>query len=491
MHKTLERQLKRLNLSKSNLPPKASLWKNFLKGVDNFYQSSDHDRYLLEQALNISSEEMQERWERINKLLNDNEKHICTLKSQNKVLSSISEDCDFSEILKILVHEMISQLNLKKVLMIQRDSSKNILYIVTSDGPELTDFSELSLKSEQSASILEFFQKNEMARYKLLENKTDFKVFQSFFKNCGNIDRLWYIPIPCNNQNYPSYLFLLPEENEEPTDHESEVLNSLIQVINIIIYHFEAKRRLEEEQVKVIYAGKKAALGEMAGGIAHEINNPLAIISGQTQKLKLLAKIGKIDTDNLNDSADKILKTIDRLSRIVYALRAFSRDDTKISKSVSNVVEIMDDSLALCSEKIKNSGVELRTKYANEELHTFCNSVQISQVIVNLISNAYDAIYQQENPWISIEVFSDEETITLVMTDSGNGIPEDIQEKIMLPFFTTKEIGHGTGIGLSLSQGIVKEHKGTLEYNNQSKNTQFVIHLPLSQNLKKELKVAS
>ena len=491
MHEALKRYLQKHNLSKASGPSNMGQWKEFLQGINDYYQNADHDRYLLEQALNISSEEMQERWERINKLLSANEKHISILKSQNKILSSISEESTFEDILQILAQEMAQQLDLDKTLVIQKDLSQEKFHIASAVGTGATTFVELSLSTKVAQKVLGYIDTHGTSQFFLSEEQTEVELFKKFFPNTEKVKRVWYIPILDNSAKYPSFLFLLPREDREPTKPESEVLDSLIQVIHIITYNFESKRRLEEEQVKVIAAGKKAALGEMAGGIAHEINNPLAIISGQTQKLKLLSKIGKIDSESLNDSADKILKTIDRLSRIVYALRAFSRDDSKIDKSASNIIQIIDDSLALCSEKIKNSGVELKTRYLAEELHSFCNSVQISQVIVNLISNAYDAINSQEAPWISIDVYAEKEEIIIKITDSGDGIPEEIQEKIMQPFFTTKEVGHGTGIGLSLSHGIIKEHGGVLEYNNSIENTQFIIRLPLCVSDAAEEKVAS
>ncbi len=106
---------------------------------------------------------------------------------------------------------------------------------------------------------------------------------------------------------------------------------------------------------------------------------------------------------------------------------------------------------------------------------------QISQVLLNLLNNSFDAIEERAEKWIRVrfEINSNKKILIIKVTDSGDGIPNEIVHKMMNPFFTTKDIGKGTGLGLSISKGIIEEHGGHLIYNAQSKNTEFVVELPI------------
>lgn len=106
---------------------------------------------------------------------------------------------------------------------------------------------------------------------------------------------------------------------------------------------------------------------------------------------------------------------------------------------------------------------------------------QLSQVILNLISNAVDAIMHQPEKWVELKITLQNEMIIFSVTDSGNGIPKEVAEKIMQPFFTTKEIGKGTGLGLSISKGIVEDHQGKFYYDENCKNTRFCVEIPIIQ----------
>jgi signal transduction histidine kinase len=107
-----------------------------------------------------------------------------------------------------------------------------------------------------------------------------------------------------------------------------------------------------------------------------------------------------------------------------------------------------------------------------------CREVQLSQVILNLLNNAFDAISELPNKWVHLESRMNEGIIEIRVIDSGSGIPEELREKILQPFFTTKEVGQGTGLGLSISKGIIESHGGTLSIDIKSQNTCFVIQIP-------------
>ena len=139
--------------------------------------------------------------------------------------------------------------------------------------------------------------------------------------------------------------------------------------------------------------------------------------------------------------------------------------------------KIIEYTLELCNERLKNEAIKLRISY-NADVEIRCRDSQIAQVLMNLISNALDAIEKLPEKWIDISVSATRSTVRFAITDSGKGIPPTIAEKIMQPFYSTKEAGKGIGLGLSISKGIVEEHNGTLKYDDSALNTRFVLDLP-------------
>ena len=247
-------------------------------------------------------------------------------------------------------------------------------------------------------------------------------------------------------------------------------------------------KSLENERqmlaAKIVDSAKMTVLGEMAGGIAHEINTPLAVINTKTSLLMEDVKNNALSPENLIVQLGKIKTTAERISKIVKGLSLFSRNsagDQHVEISLSDVIE---STLDLCQEKIAFSQTSLEIKIA-EDLLVDGKSAELSQVMMNLIGNAIDAVQNLSEKWIKVSVAKAEGKALISVCDSGNGIPVEILDKIMNPFFTTKEVGKGTGLGLSISRGIVTSHGGKLYYDKNSKNTCFVMELPLSSGQKK------
>lgn len=239
---------------------------------------------------------------------------------------------------------------------------------------------------------------------------------------------------------------------------------------------------IEEQRIKIAYAEKMAAMGEMAAGVAHEINNPLTIISGYATRLHLLAEMQKLDPTQLKNIAFSIKATIERIAKIVKGLRAFAQDGENDSFVVIPFKNIVTESLDFCSARFYNKKVDLRVDDIDPNLMLECRPVQISQVILNLINNSFDAVHGIENSFIELKVKDFAHHLEFRVTDSGQGIPKEIREKIMQPFFTTKESEKGAGLGLSISCGIAQSHSGKLYVDAEATNTSFVLELPKSQN---------
>lgn len=245
----------------------------------------------------------------------------------------------------------------------------------------------------------------------------------------------------------------------------------------------ETQKKLEEERSFHFHAVKMATLGEMASGIAHEINNPLTIILNKANQIIKSLDQAEVNTVEAVKSSKKIISTVDRISKIVKGLRNFARDGANENLACISVKAIVTEVLDLCTARFVSNGIQLKlVAHPNDsvlDINVVCVCVQIEQVLLNLLNNAHDATLNGDSPEVELAVSRDGQYIVITVTDSGPGIPLDIRDKIMQPFFTTKEIGKGTGIGLSISKGIMEKHKGELYLDQESERTRFVVKLPI------------
>lgn len=241
--------------------------------------------------------------------------------------------------------------------------------------------------------------------------------------------------------------------------------------------NFLNKQKNREHQIQLLNTSRLATLGEFSSGLGDEVNNPLSIVFGKTDLLIDKIENKKIEQFQIVEELKKIKSNAERISQIIRGLRTFSRDGEKDPFIQVFISELFIDTFALSSERIKSKNIKFNLINKAEGVKVLCRPSQISQVLLNLLNNSIDAIEKKSMPWISVDVQVSTD-IQIIITDSGLGIPPEIAEKIMNPFFTTKDVGRGTGLGLSISYGIIKDHQGELIYNQNSKNTQFIIHLP-------------
>lgn len=229
---------------------------------------------------------------------------------------------------------------------------------------------------------------------------------------------------------------------------------------------------------KMISNSQLATLGEISAGIAHEINNPLAIIQGNAERILLSLERGKIDVSHIKQCAEKVIQTTSRISNIVSSLKTLARFDKEPFESI-NLKTILNEVNNMMSLKIKSNQVTFNYEMQDNKIKVRCRPVQIEQVLVNLIANSIDAIQNQRVKWIKLKVYIKSSTVHIAVVDSGKGIPKQIRAKIMEPFFTTKNVGKGTGLGLSISRRILREHGGNLFLDESQRNTTFVVELPI------------
>lgn len=291
------------------------------------------------------------------------------------------------------------------------------------------------------------------------------------------------IPIMVNEELYGTIELLSIEHRQiDPTVSRAMVVIS--SYFGKVLERDLREKKEKEYRDQLALSAKMSTLGEMASGIAHEINNPLTIISGYAQTgVRILNDTDSLDKQQLVRTFERIIATAQRIGKIVKGLRAFARDGSADDFVSTTVRSIIDDSLSICELKVKAANVELRIKPFDENLSIDCRAVQISQILINLINNGVDAIEKLEQKWIEIKIVDHEEVVEFVVSDAGKGIPEAIAQKIMQPFFTTKGAGKGTGLGLSITRGIAESHSGHFGILTDAANTTFYLRLPKKQKI--------
>lgn len=240
----------------------------------------------------------------------------------------------------------------------------------------------------------------------------------------------------------------------------------------------KSQATLIEQTSQIIHASKISALGEMAGGLAHEINNSLMVILGSTQQAQRELSKSEQLTPEIENKFRQSTSSIMKIKSVIEGLKQFSLQMGPQPKEDIPLQEIIDRTLTYTSELLKAH----QTTFTVEEIpdvKLHCHPLQITQILFNLMKNADDAIIKSrtQGNWVKISFESENEFILIkVMNGASVVSPENVQ-KLFQPFFTTKEVGQGTGLSLSISKGIARDHKGDL-YFEKDDFTTFVLKLP-------------
>ncbi len=233
----------------------------------------------------------------------------------------------------------------------------------------------------------------------------------------------------------------------------------------------------------LIQRSKMAALGQLSAGVAHEINNPLTLIQIYLTNLKsqfIGVGLKPSDLEKFDAGLEKINVATNRITRIVKGLLNFSSlKGTGVFLPV-DLNEVANDTLNLCLEKFKTDGVTVEYEPPQKTIFAQCDPYQIMQILLNLLTNAFDACKNQPTPKIRMMLMADETLATFEVIDSGPGVPIEIENEIMQPFFTTKDVGQGTGLGLSVSLGIAHAHGGSLSLRRDVSASCFQLKIPLA-----------
>lgn len=238
------------------------------------------------------------------------------------------------------------------------------------------------------------------------------------------------------------------------------------------------REELSRTRLKLIQAEKLAALGELAGGVAHELNQPLTVM--QTLAEHLLER-PEMSIESRRSELQLIFAAARRMGRIVSAIRTFGRQAPLRQRPI-HARDPLRSALSLLSEPLSEARIEV-TVHESGDLPTILgDSEALEQVFINLLSNARDVLEelpQGKRRAVCITLCPAEESLRVHFDDSGPGIPEQVQSRIFDPFFTTKTVGKGTGLGLSISHGIVREHGGELSYKDlPGGGARFTLEIP-------------
>ncbi|MEI6888247.1 MAG: PAS domain S-box protein [Bacteroidales bacterium] len=242
-------------------------------------------------------------------------------------------------------------------------------------------------------------------------------------------------------------------------------------------------------QQKMIHTERLASIGEMATGIAHEINQPLNIISlGLDNLLAEISKRNSVDTEYFDIKAKLIFNNISRITHIIDHIKTFSRAEHDFLPVEFDIHDVIGNAVSMIENQLRDSIISLELQLGENVQRITGNPNKFEQVILNLLLNSRDAIVEKKedvktgfNGLINIKTYADKYQLFIEVLDNGMGIQSTDLDKIMLPFHTTKKVGKGTGLGLSISFGIIRELNGNIEIDSEySRWTKVIISLPFN-----------
>lgn len=243
----------------------------------------------------------------------------------------------------------------------------------------------------------------------------------------------------------------------------------------------ESQDALISQTVKLIHASKVSALGDMAGGLSHEVNNSLMVILGSIQQLERNIRSDHGKNPTYENKIVMARNAINKIKSVIDGLRFFSQQMEPAPKENVPLEEIIQRTLNFCFEIIKAHSIRLDIdRIPNVEIH--CQPIQITQVVFNLLKNAFDALEKTpkaEEKWIRVSFIQRLDELNISVSNGGPKISEASAAKLFQPFFTTKDVGKGTGLSLSISKGIARDHLGDLNLDEEKEHTTFVLNLPL------------
>lgn len=260
------------------------------------------------------------------------------------------------------------------------------------------------------------------------------------------------------------------------------IFNSIIAVVSSFIYYWRLSEKyqyeMHEKTKSLMHTDKLTSIGMLSASIGHEVNNNMLILMGRINLLKNKIKSGKFDQEMMMADILKMETASQSILRIVRGLKIISRDGQSDPFTPVVLQTLIKDTLALHENQIKQAGIKMLVEVPNQPIVAYCRPSQIAQVILNLVNNSKDAILALPERRITVRLEREQNTIRLTIEDSGPGIPVNIRQRIFEPFYTTKQVGQGTGLGLGICRDIISSHHGKLYLDEAHPETRFICEWP-------------
>jgi signal transduction histidine kinase len=311
----------------------------------------------------------------------------------------------------------------------------------------------------------------------------DIKSSLGTFLSCGVVPLLVYLFLDLNG-NFSD--FQLPEVLKIPIPLAISVFyyaNILLvfSILGLLMLHVRnsviaAEQHVTNSTEKIMAQSHVTILAELAAGVSHEVNNPMAIIAGQVGRIRRWQKDPE-HVEDISKALSAIEDTVKRVVKVTTSLGRLATREHEFSPAEHSLFEIVTDALALMEGKFRQFGIEIQIMFPRET-RIFCSYDHMLQVCVNLVANAADAVAPLQDRWIKFQVNTDSLFDNIQIVDSGLGIKDDVRNKLFTPFFTTKAAGQGPGLGLVISSQIIRRHGGFIRYIPTSENTTFAVSLP-------------
>jgi two-component system C4-dicarboxylate transport sensor histidine kinase DctB len=274
------------------------------------------------------------------------------------------------------------------------------------------------------------------------------------------------------------------KQYEEELKHARELLEHRVEERTADLT--DANRKLLEEvekhqntQDELIQTAKLAVLGQMSAGINHELNQPLTAIRTYADNAQAFLKLGRMDTAEKN--LNEISKLTERMAKIIHPLKEFSRKTSGNAEPVC-LKNVHDGAMSIMYGRLNKVKAQVNWPHDLDHSYVMGDTVRLEQVLVNLISNALQAMESEQPPVVDIELYNEPKWTVLLVRDHGPGVPEDDLNRVFEPFYTTKKAGQGLGLGLSISYRIIESMGGQLSVENHPQGgAVFKICLPIAQ----------
>ena len=368
----------------------------------------------------------------------------------------------------------------------QKNTADTLFNLVDdiNEGLVLVDVENDGLIVEVNKSALSFlgYEREEIYNLKLKDIIQDFKLLNQEDWN-HQLDKLKLK----ENSSFGDGYFLRKDRTKFPVEMVHSIRRVMEKDYQLTLFRditerLKQEKEQEELKLQMFSSAKLSHLGEMATHIAHEINNPLTVIVGKNLSLKKMVKDNNVDFNKFQDSTERIDETVNRIAKVIRSLRNITKSLDDNSFCNEYLIDIIDDVEFLFHGRARSQHLKFEVAGKENVLNSqiYCNRSQVAQILVNLINNSFDATENLKEKFITICLQEKQNLAQIRIIDSGKGISPDVLASIFEPFFTTKEMGQGRGLGLTIADNTAVRHSGKLFYDQDAKNTTFILELPIS-----------